>query len=305
MESTSSSSLWVEEFRPNKISDMILSDYQTELFNKFLVEKSIPHLLLYGNVGSGKTTIAKILLSTIDCDSMELNASSDRGIAVVRDKILQFAMIQSLKPLKIVLLEEADAVTYDFQYSLRNLMETYSDNTRFILTCNYSNKIIEPIRSRCQLVEFREFGKPACFKHLSKILELKGITFDKGDLLTIVDSYYPDIRTMVNTLQLNSSEKVLDITHLKRFMDFSDVVNWVKKGDYKQLRQNTYKFSFLDVYRYLFDRVDEFEFSNDELKLKASLVLAEYMKWDNIVADREINFSACMLELMSLLGSVK
>ena len=296
--------LWVEEFRPTKLEDMILSEYQRELFSKFITERSIPHLLLYGNVGSGKTTVAKILLNCVECDSMELNASSDRGISVVRDKILQFAMIQSMKPLKIVLLEEADAVTYDFQYSLRNLMETYSDNTRFILTCNYVNKIIEPIRSRCQLVEFREFGKPACFKHLGRILASKEITYDKEDLLTIVDLYYPDIRTMINTIQLNSSKKVLDITHMKRFMDFSDVMDWIKKGDYKQLRQNSYKFNFLDVYRYLFDRTDEFGFT-DENKLKASLTIAEYMYRSSMVADQEINFSACMLELMQLLGASK
>jgi len=297
--------LWVEEFRPAKIEDMILSDYQREIFSKFVAEKSIPHLLLYGNVGSGKTTIARILLDNIECDSMELNASSDRGIQVVRDKILCFAMVQTMKPLKIVLLEEADAVTYDFQYSLRNLMETYSDNTRFILTCNYVNKIIEPIRSRCQLIEFREFGKPACFKHLCRILEAKKITFDKGDLLILIDLYYPDIRTMINTLQLNVAKNVLDISYLKRFMDFSDVMTWIQKGDYKQLRQNTYKFNFLDVYRYLFDKVDEVACGNDELRVKASLVIAEYMKWDSIVADREINFAACCLELMTLLGVVK
>jgi len=295
--------LWVEEFRPTKLEDMILSDYQRELFAKFIAEKSIPHLLLYGNVGSGKTTIARILLDQIECDSMELNASSDRGIQVVRDRILQFAMIQSMYPLKIVLLEEFDATTYDFQYSLRNLMETYSENTRFIMTCNYVNKIIEPIRSRCQMIEFREFGKPHCFKHMGKILEANGVTYDKGDLLTIVDLYYPDIRTMINTAQLNVNKGVLDITHIKRFMDFSDVLDWIKKGDYKSIRQNAYKLNFLDVYRYLFDRIDELNWSSDELKLKASLTIAEYMYRDVSIADKEINFSACCLELMQLLGS--
>jgi DNA polymerase III delta prime subunit len=293
--------LWVEDFRPTKLEEMILNDFQRELFSKFITEKSIPHLLLYGNVGSGKTTIAKILLDHLDCERMELNASSDRGIQVVRDKILQFAMIQTMKPLKVVLLEEFDATTPDFQYSLRNLMEEYSDNTRFLMTCNYVNKIIEPIRSRCQQVEFREFGKPQCFKHLCRILEANGITFDKGDVLTLVDSYYPDMRTMINTMQLNASKGVLNIASLKRFMDFSDVVDWIKKGDYKHLRENSYKFNFVDVYRYLFDHVDEFEL-NDELRVKASLSIAEYMYRDYMIADKEINFSALCLELMTLLG---
>jgi hypothetical protein len=110
---------------------------------------------------------------------------------------------------------------------------------------------------------------------------------------------------MINTIQLNSSKKVLDITHLKRFMDFSDVMNWVKKGDYKQLRQNTYKFNFLDAYRYLFDRIEDLGIVNDELKLKASLTVSEYMFRDNMIADKEINFSACCLELMQLLGTIK
>jgi len=293
--------LWTEKYRPKELSNMVLSEFQVNLFTKMIKDQSIPHLLLFGNVGSGKTTMARILIENLDCDYMELNASSDRGIDVVRTKIMQFAMIQSMKPLKVVLLEEFDATTYDFQYSLRNLMETYSDNTRFIMTVNYLNKVIEPIRSRCQLVEFKEFGKPACFKYLSKVLSQEKVEFDKEDLLTIVDMYYPDIRTMLNTLQLNTSGGKLDTSNLKKFLDYSEVVNWIRKGDLKSIRENAYKFNYIDVYRYLFDRVDELEL-DESAKIKASLTIAEYMSRDGYVADREINISACCLELMTLLG---
>ena len=293
--------IWAEKYRPASFEDMVLSDAMREILNKFVKEDMIPHLLLTGNVGCGKTTIAKIFLDTLDCESITLNASNERGIDVIRDKIMQFAMMSSLRKFKIVFLDEADALTSEAQFAMRNLMETYSDQTRFILTCNYVNRILEPIRSRCQVLEFQELGKNHVFKFLTRILTTEKITFDKGDLLTIIDLYYPDIRTMLNTIQLNCINKVLNIKHLKRFLDYSDVVNWIKKGDYKNLRQNTYKFNFLDAFRYLFDRVDEFGFT-EENKIKASLSIAEYMYRSYHVADQEINFSALCLELMLLLG---
>jgi replication factor C small subunit len=196
--------LWVERYRPQKIEDLILQDNVRAELTKFIQEKSIPHLLLLGGAGVGKTTIAKILLRELDCDKLELNASSERGIDIIRNKVTNFAVMHSMKKWKIVFMDEMDLLTFDAQAALRNIFETYSDYVRFICTGNYGNKIIPAIKSRCQCLEFEHLDKKSVVKLLKSILEKEQVSYDADDFLTLVEDCYPDIRSMINKLQLNT-----------------------------------------------------------------------------------------------------
>lgn len=290
--------IWMEKYRPQKIDDLVLENDTKELINKFLCEKSIPHLLLSGHVGSGKTTIAKMLIRALDCDSITLNASDERGIDVVRDKIKRFAMMSSFKNLKIVFLDEFDAMTPDAQFALRNLMETFAEQTRFILTANYLNKIIEPIRSRCQLIEFKNLGKKQIRILLESILKEEDLGYDIDDLLVLIDLYYPDIRSMINHLQLYSNGTRWNFKNSEGFRNFEQLLTFIKKGDLKSIRE--LNVDYLESYKYLFDKVDELT-SDYEKRVNISLDIAEFMHRDVFIPDKSINFAACCLKIMERL----
>ena len=171
----SQNTLWVEKYRPKTLSDLVLIDEHRAILEGFIEKGVIPHLLLVGVVGSGKTTIAKILLNSLDCSSLELNASDERGIDTVRDRVMTFLRTMGLKPWRVVFLDEADALTQPAQFSLRNVMERFSEKGRFILTANYEEEILEPIRSRCQTLRFNSLDRKEVFKRVSYILLAEGV----------------------------------------------------------------------------------------------------------------------------------
>lgn len=290
--------IWVEKYRPKLICDLVLEESTRNIFIKFLNEQSLPHLLLFGSVGCGKTTIAKILISSLDCDSIIINASSERGIDIIRSKIKQFAMMSSLKKWKIVFLDEADGTTPEFLFALRNLMETFAEQTRFILTANYINKIIEPIRSRCQLIEFNHLGKKQIRILLEKILNSESIEFDVDDLLILIDLYYPDIRSMINNLQLYSDKGKWKVKNSEGFRNFEQLLEYIKKGDLKSIRE--LNLDYTESYKYLFDKVDNIT-DDYEKRVNMSLDIADYMYKDVFISDKSINFAACVMKLMERL----
>jgi replication factor C small subunit len=220
----------------------------------------------------------------------------NRGIDEVRNKINNFVVMRGMHKWRIVLLEEMDGLTKDAMQAIRNLMEQYSAKARFILTCNYVNRIIEPIQSRCQMVEFRELAKKDCFKRLSKILEAEGVTYDPDRVIQITDLLYPDLRSMINMAQLSVKAKKLD----KIVEDFSDtltVMDLIKARTLDDIRGVCYRLEFVEVYRYLFDHIDQIE--KDKIRqTEKRLRIAEYLSRDSYIADREINFMACVLEVM-------
>ena len=198
--------LLVEKYRPVVISDIIGFKPSFEI-NEFL-----PHLLLYGPPGTGKTTLAKAIIREIGCDSITLNASSERGIDIIRDKVRDFASTQSSnKPIKIIFLDEADHLTPDAQTALRNTMETYSKNCRFILTCNYINRIIDPLKSRCVMIEFNNIPREDIIKRLAFICEQEKIPYEAEALDKIVTN--SDIRSAINKLE--SRKKGVTVASIK------------------------------------------------------------------------------------------
>jgi replication factor C small subunit len=280
--------LWVEKYRPTSLEELVLDPLHKDIIHKFVKEKSIPNLLLSGGVGTGKTTISKILIGTIDCDSLILNASSDRGIDIVRNRIQMFASMSSFKKWKIVFMDEADLLTPESFFALRNLMETYSQNTRFIFTANYINKIIEPIRSRCQIMEFKSLPKEFIIKKLSDILAKEKIEYDNTDLGILVDTYYPDIRSMINSLQMHTIDNRWKLQSVG-FRDNEKVLTYLKAGDIASIRKM--ELDFVDIYKYLFDKAEAISV-NDALSI--SLIIAEYLYRDTFIADKELNFVACL-----------
>ncbi len=214
--------IWAERYRPDTLENYIGNEHVKNKLTQFIAEQDVPHLLFCGTAGTGKTTAAKILVKNIDCDYLFINASDENSVDTIRTKIKNFAATMSFKPLKIIVLDEADYITPQAQAALRNLMEVFSKNTRFILTCNYVERIIDPLISRAQVFKLTPPSKKEVAVHLMKILEKEHVGFDKSVIATLVNAYYPDIRRIINTSQNQTSGGRLELN-----------VEEVIAGDYK------------------------------------------------------------------------
>ena len=236
--------LWVEAFRPNTLDGYIGNEHIIDKVKIFIENGDVPHLLLYGVAGTGKTTLAKIIANNVDADLMYINASDENSVDAVRDKIKRYASTVGFKRWKIVILDEADYLTPNAQAALRNLMETYSKTTRFILTCNYVEKIIDPIQSRCQTFGITPPSKKDVAQRLVTVLEEKQIDYDIKDIAAIINSSYPDIRRAINAAQSHvvKGKLVLDKNSVVQANYMTELLNILKnikdkKESFKQLRQ--------------------------------------------------------------------
>lgn len=285
---------------------MALPEQYRRDFSKFVSDGEVPHLLLFGPPGSGKTTISIILMDAIPCSRLVLNASSgDRGIGTMKEKVKQFAASQTLRgKIKIVFLDEADGLTKDAQEALRNTIETYSRSCRFILTCNEVGAISEALRSRCMMYEFTAFPQHQVVKKAGEILESENISYNTDDISKIVSQYYPDIRSVINNLQLCSMGGQLDPEAVSRVsVDLDILLQLISTGDLRALRQMLVGVtSFTALYKVLFDTVVEDDSSSQEIKISIISLLSEHLYRDAVVANREINFVSCCVSLMSILG---
>jgi DNA polymerase III delta prime subunit len=289
-------SLWVERFRPKSLGELVLDKATKDKFAEMIEQGDAPNLLFYGPPGTGKTTVARILMENINCETMELNSSLARGIDTVRQRVVNFVVIRGNAKWRIILMEEADGLTSEAQESMRNLMETYSNRARFIFTANYPTKIIDPIRSRCQQVEFKEMPRKECMKKLEAILDAEKVKYDKETVMRLVDLFFPDMRSMINTMQLSTTGKVLKEIR-EDVHEGLTVLELVKAKKLNDIRAIAYRLDHIACMRYLFDHIADID-GNADNQTEKRIKIAEYSYRDYSMADKELNFVACCLELM-------
>ena len=300
-------SLWVEKYRPRKLTEYVGNEHLKEKVADYLETSDVPHLLFFGKAGTGKTTLAKLIVNSIDCDHIVINASDENNVDTVRNKVKNFASSMGFKKWKIIILDEFDYMTPNAQAILRNLMETFSQHCRFILTCNYVEKVIDPIQSRCQTFQIVPPTKKDVAVQISQILGKENVKFEPSDLVPIIDSSYPDIRKIINTCQLNSSKGTLKVdTNSILDSDIkSKIVEILKSNDdkrnkWKNIRQAVADAriqDFTELYSYLYEKVDEYGGSNTS---NIILILSESQHKDALVVDKEITFISCIIQIVAL-----
>lgn len=302
--------LWTELYRPKKINDYVFQDEnQKNQIKSWIKEGSIPHLLLSGSAGVGKTTLAKILFNELnieDYDVLEINASRENNVDTVRDKIINFVQMIPFGPFKIVLLDEADYLTPNAQAILRGVMETYSNTSRFILTCNYPNRIIPAIHSRCQGFHVEKVDKTEFTARAATILVEENVNFELDILDTYVKATYPDLRKCINALQQNSITGTLEMSTSSR-SDQNDykieMVELFKKGKIQEARKllcsKARPEEMEDLYRWMYENLELFGDTEDQ-KDSALLIIKQGLVDHTICADSEINLAAVLVKLSRL-----
>jgi len=294
-------SLWIEKYRSETLEQYIGNDAIKARIADCIAKNDIPHLIFAGSAGTGKTTLAKLIVKNIQCDYLYINASDENGIDTIRDRVKSFASTASFQPIKIVILDEADFLTQPAQAALRNLIEEYSAYTRFILTCNYVERLIEPLQSRCELHMLKPPTKGTVAKHVcTNILDVEGVTYDIQDVVTIVNLFYPDVRSIIKTLQQNVRDSKLTITTIDDNW-CKPLVEILKKRDknawyqVRQLVADAQVDDFQTAYRYMFDNLAEFSYGNDA---QLSVILDDFIWRAGVVPDKEINFAACIAKVL-------
>jgi DNA polymerase III delta prime subunit len=292
-----------ERYRPDTLEGYICKDEYKSKFEEFIKNQDIPHLGFFGKPGAGKTTIAKILTKNIDCDYLYINATDERSIEVMRDKVGAFAAAGSFKPLKVVILDEATHILQASQVILLNMMETYSLTTRFILTGNYPERLIEPLRSRLQEFDLSPPTKKVVAQYISRILDKEEIEYEVEDLVTIVNKFYPDFRKIINNCQKYTIDGALKLDTMSNSTDdYKDaLLAELKKPSIKsfnnirQIIANSDTDNFEDLYKFLYDKLNEYANGNEGIVI---CYLEEYMYHATFRLDKEINIMACISKIL-------
>ena len=294
--------LWVEKYRPQTLEEYVGNETIKNKIADYLKQGSIQNLLFHGVAGTGKTTLAKLIAKNLNCDLLYINASDERGIDTIRDKIIPFASSMSFNDVKIVILDEADYITPQAQATLRNTIESCSTTTRFIFTCNYLERIISPLQSRCQTFEITPPSKEEVFKKLEFILDEEGM-LDYVIPIEIINTYYPDIRKIINTTQgsIVDGQVKIDDNSLKNTQLGDLVVNaFINSATLTEIRQilaDSGAREFDDLFKYIYDR--SLAMFGDK-EGEAILIIAKYQYEYTFVLEKEICIAAMLNKLRNL-----
>jgi replication factor C small subunit len=298
--------LWVEKFRPATLDGYVGNEHIIDKVKLYLKSGDVPHLLFYGGAGTGKTTLAKIIANNVDADIMYINASDENNIETVRTKIKNYASTVGFRRWKIVILDEADYMTPNGQAALRNLMETFSKTTRFILTCNYVEKIIDPIQSRCQVFGITPPNKTEVAKRIVNILNELQVQFDTKDIATIINAGYPDIRRVLNSCQRQviDGKLIIDDTSVIQANYMTKLVELLKSDrdkktafkDIRQLIADSKVKDFSALHKFLFDELDNYAKGHIAAVI---LILAESQYQDAFAVDKELHIMSTIVKILN------
>lgn len=295
--------LWIEKYRSQTLEQYIGNDAVKSRISDCIASNDIPHFIFSGTAGTGKTTLAKLIVNNIKCDYLYLNASDENGIDMIREKVKGFASSATFNPIKVVILDEADFLTQPAQAALRNIIEEYSINTRFILTCNYIERLIEPLTSRCEIHILKPPSMPDVARHIcTNILDVEGVTYDIKNVAMLIKEYYPDIRSVIKYLQAGVKDGKYEWITLNTDW-LSKVVETLKARDKKawyiirQIVADAQVDDFQVAYRYMFDNLDKFSYGHDA---EISVILDDFIWRSGVVPDKEINYSACVAKILEI-----
>jgi DNA polymerase III delta prime subunit len=299
-----------EKYRPDTLEGYICKEDIKNKFEEFISKQDIPHLLFAGKPGAGKTTIAKILVKNIDCDYLYINATDERSIEIMRDKVGAFAAAGSFKPLKVVILDEATHLLQASQVILLNMMETYSLTTRFILTGNYPERLIDPLRSRCQEFDLQPPSKKVVAQYIDNILNKENIEHTIEDIVTIVNKFYPDFRKVINNCQKYTIDGVItldksvgsDNNYQNKILDELKKPSIKSFNAIRQLIANAETDDFESMYVFLYDKLNEYANGNEGIII---CYLEEYMYHATFRIDKEINIMACIAKILETVSTKK
>ena len=293
--------LLVEKYRPTVLQDYVGNEQVKDTIQKYLDQNDIQNFIFYGPAGTGKTTLAKLIVKNLDCDYLYINASDENGIDTIRDKVKGFASAASWNGIKVVILDEADFITINGQAALRNVIETFSRSTRFILTCNFVERIIDPIQSRCQVLKIVPPSKSIIAKHLADIMGKESISHDIKEVATIVNKNYPDVRKMLNTIQLSNQDGKLKIdesilasnNYAKEVLrELTKTKNWIK---IRQIIADSGVKDFEELYRLLFEHVSIYAKDKEG---SITIILNDHLHQSNFRIDKEINIMSAIAKII-------
>ena len=295
--------LWIEKYRSTTLEQYIGNETVKARIADCIAKNDIPHFIFSGTAGTGKTTLAKLIVGNIKCDYIYLNASDENGIDVIREKVKGFASSASFQPIKIVILDEADFLTQPAQAALRNIIEEYSSNTRFVLTCNYIERLIEPLQSRCEIHILKPPSKGEVAKHVcTNILDVEEVTYNIQDVALLIKEHYPDVRSIIKNLQAGTADNkfvwiALNTDWLSKLVEILSSKD--KKAWYtiRQLVADAQVDDFQVAYRYMFDNLAKFSNGHDA---EISIILDDFIWRGGVVPDKEINFAACIAKILEI-----
>ena len=293
--------LWIEKYRSQTLDQYIGNDAVKSRISDCIDKNDIPHFIFAGTAGTGKTTLAKLIVNNIKCDYLYLNASDENGIDMIREKVKGFASSATFNPIKVVILDEADFLTQPAQAALRNIIEEYSINTRFILTCNYIERLIEPLTSRCEIHLLKPPSMPDVARHIcTNILDVEGVSYDVKNVAMLIKEYYPDIRSVIKYLQAGVKDKKYEWIALNTDW-LAKVIETLKARDKKawytirQIVADAQIDDFQVAYRYMFENLDKYSYGHDA---EISVILDDFIWRSGVVPDKEINFAAAIAKIL-------